>query len=356
MNVTLAGSVSVSELSFKLTVVFDKMSTLPRDAGSFVESERFMTQHGTSLYVRMYIGGNQMVNTDHCSLYLNFTGSVKLSYSMKLVNHIDDKKSINRTDTSYDFKAGGDNGRGWKSVIKSEHLLDSVHGFLVQDAVTIVFQIKIEGNQRINDCRDGIINDVKALLYDESTTDYFITIVRDNNASISSSSTRSNRKRSLETFVIDTSSRITVHKVILQSRSKVFKAMLLSTMVESTSNEIIISDFDQDVVQEFINFLYLDTCDATVLDDHAQSLLAIAHKYEVNRLFRMCESFLINTLDVDNVVDFLKLGDLYGAMKLKGKALKLIKSEFKVLIKSGRFYESLNPDLLQEVICQLGDA
>lgn len=49
MNVTLAGSVSVSELSFVLTVVFDKISTLPTDVGSFVESERFMTQQGVNL-------------------------------------------------------------------------------------------------------------------------------------------------------------------------------------------------------------------------------------------------------------------------------------------------------------------
>jgi hypothetical protein len=271
---------------------------------------------------------------------------------MKLVNHIDDKKSITRTDTSYDFKAGS--GYGW-TFTKTEHLLDPKHGFLVHDAVTIVLQIKIEGKRRIRCYGDCISNDVKALLYDESTTDYFITIVRDNDALISSSSTRSNRKRSLETSMIDTSSRIPVHKVILQSRSKVFKAMLLSTMVESTSNEIIISDFDQDVVQEFINFLYLDTCNAAVLDEHAISLLAMAHKYEVTRLFRMCESFLIDALAVDNVVDFLQLGDLYGAMELKGNALKLIKTELKALMKSGRFYESLSPDLMHEVMCQVAD-
>jgi hypothetical protein len=40
MNVTLAGSVSVSELSFKLKVVFDKKSILPRDVGIFVDGER----------------------------------------------------------------------------------------------------------------------------------------------------------------------------------------------------------------------------------------------------------------------------------------------------------------------------
>ena len=349
----MSSTVSVSESSFVLTVVFDKISTLSRDVGCLVESERFMTQHGTSLYVKMCIGGHTVKEKDYCSLFLNSTDTVKLLYSMKLVNHIDDKKSIYQTVTSHDFKAGS--GIGWKSFTKSENLLNPIHGFLVQDAVTIVLQIKVEGKQRINDCRDCIINDVKALLFDESTTDYFITIVRDNDASISSSSTRSNRKRSLETSMIDTSSRIPVHKVILQSRSKVFKAMLLSTMVESTSNEIVISDFDQDVVQEFINFLYIDTCDATVLDEHAETLLAMAHKYEVTRLFRICERFLIGAFDVGNVVHFLQLGDLYGATELKGKALKFIKTELKALTKSGRFYESLNPDLMHEVMCQVAD-
>jgi hypothetical protein len=62
----------------------------------------------------------------------------------------------------------------------------------VQDVVTIVSQIKIEGNQRINNNRNCITNDVKTLLYDESTTDNFITIVRYNNASISSLSTGDN--------------------------------------------------------------------------------------------------------------------------------------------------------------------
>ena len=73
MTVTVPGSVSVSESFFALTVVFDKISILPKDVGSSVESERFMTQHGTSLYVNMYIGGQKMENKDHCSLYLQYT-------------------------------------------------------------------------------------------------------------------------------------------------------------------------------------------------------------------------------------------------------------------------------------------
>ena len=226
---TEAGSVSISDSSFALTVVFNKISTLPRDVGRFVYSDRVMTQHGTSLFLKMFIGGQSVEAKDHCSLFLFTTDAVKLSYSMKLVNHIDDKKSINRTINSYEFKAGS--GRGSNSFTKTEHLLDPKHDFLVQDAITIFLQLKVEGKQRLYDYRENIMNDMIAL-FDKSTTDYFVTIVRDNDESMSPSSTPSTRKRNLETFMIDASYRIPVHKLILQVRSPVFKAMLSSTMKE----------------------------------------------------------------------------------------------------------------------------
>ena len=102
----MSSTVSVSESSFVLTVVFDKISILPRDVGSSVESERFMTQQGVNLYVKMYIDGHTVEEEDYCSLFLHSTDAVKLSYSMKLVNHIDDKKSINQTIASHDYDAG----------------------------------------------------------------------------------------------------------------------------------------------------------------------------------------------------------------------------------------------------------
>ena len=274
---------------------------------------------------------------------------------MKLVNHIDDKKSIIETIDSHEFEAG--DGYGSNSFTETEHLLDPKHGFLVRDAITIVMQIKVEGKHGMCDYRDCIINDMNTLLFDDSTTDYFVTMFIYKDASMSSSSTRSTRKRKLETPLIRAICRIPVHKFVLQLRSTVFKTMLSSNLKESNTNEIIISDFDYDTVEEFIRFLYLDKCDAFVLDKHAKSLLAIAHKYAVTRLFRICESFLIDSLDIDNVVDILQLGDMYGAMELKREALKLIKKEFKALTKSGgRFYESLSPELMHEVMSQLADA
>jgi hypothetical protein len=65
--------------------------------------------------------------------------------------------------------------------------------------------------------------------------------------------------------------------------------MLSSGMMESSNNQIIISDFNYRVVKKFINFLYLDAYDLDALSKHAKSILAIAHKYDVRGLIQLCE-------------------------------------------------------------------
>ena len=134
---------------------------------------------------------------------------------------------------------------------------------------------------------------MKALLFDKSTADHHIIIghiYNDQSMTSPSATICSSQKRSIEMTMVDSpvdiasysNHRIPVHKLILEQRSPVFKTMLSSTMKESTSNKIIITDFDR----EFIRFLYLYTCDKEVLDQHAKSLLAMAHKYDVKGLLQ----------------------------------------------------------------------
>jgi hypothetical protein len=139
----------------------------------------------------MYIGGYTVEEEDYCSLGLYSMGSVKLSCSiMKLVNHVDDKKSINQTITSHDYDAGKFSGYGWPSFTKSENLLNPIHGFLVQDVITIEVKISIDGLQRVYDYRYSMAHEMKALLFDESTADHHIIVGHtDNDQLITSPST-----------------------------------------------------------------------------------------------------------------------------------------------------------------------
>ena len=195
----------------------------------------------------------------------------------------------------------------------------------------------------MNGTDDSMSNAMQTMLFDNATTDCLI-VLNESTEPI---------KQTIEEIETQKKGGIAVHKFILQSRSTVFKAMLSSAMKESTSNEIIISDFDHNVVKEFIRFLYLDTCDTSALE--AKSLLAMAHKYEVKGLFLACELDLIKMLSVTNVVELLKFADLYETKELKSVALEFIKNNSKALTKTGRFCESLSPELMHEVICQLVD-
>ena len=207
-------------------------------------------------------------------------------------------------------------------IITTSKLVDCSNGFLINDEITIEAHIATTSPQYFNPTY-SIGDNVKVMLFDDKTCDLYIVV-----------NTCSNSFDLEESEIINRP--FPVHKFILQIRSPVFKTMLLSTMKESTSNEIIISDFDHDVVKEFIRFLYLDTCDATVLDKHAKSLLAMAHKYDVKGLVKISVDHLIKRLNLESVVELFKLGDVFDSTGLKAGALKFIKSNTKILVKDGR--------------------
>jgi hypothetical protein len=117
---------------------------------------------------------------------------------------------------------------------------------------------------------------------------------------------------------------IKAHKTILCARSTVFKAMLTSNLSEATSKTIKIEDFEYDVVNAFIRYLYTDKCSESDLKSHGDYLLAISHKYEVLGLFSICEEYLQNHVNITNIVNLLQISELYGAKLLKSKCVQFI--------------------------------
>ncbi len=59
------------------------------------------------------------------------------------------------------------------------------------------------------------------------------------------------------TKLLGTDCLILAHKFILCARFPVFKAMLISGLSESTSNEIVISDFSAEAIRVFVSYLTL---------------------------------------------------------------------------------------------------
>jgi speckle-type POZ protein len=64
------------------------------------------------------------------------------------------------------------------------------------------------------------------------------------------------------------------HKVILMSRSSVFKAMFSHNTLEAAKNRVVIKDFDFQTVQELLRYIYCEKVEN--LEDIALNLIAAA--------------------------------------------------------------------------------
>jgi len=73
---------------------------------------------------------------------------------------------------------------------------------------------------------------------------------------------------------------------------------------------------------EMLRFIY--TGNTSSLESMADSLLAAADKYALDRLKVSCEEALCNGLTVENVSEVLILADLHSADQLKAQAIEFI--------------------------------
>ncbi|XP_044596536.1 BTB/POZ and MATH domain-containing protein 3-like [Cotesia glomerata] len=114
------------------------------------------------------------------------------------------------------------------------------------------------------------------------------------------------------------------HKLVLACHSMVFKKMLDTEMKEKQENCIDLSEFDAKTIKEVIRFLYgreIETNDLDLL----LKLSSFAHMYQINRLKDYCESKLLTSFQVDNIVKILVTIDNYDMDKVKNQAMKFLK-------------------------------
>ena len=86
---------------------------------------------------------------------------------------------------------------------------------------------------------------------------------------------------------------IKCHKLVLSSRSPVFKAMLLHNMEESALQKVEPKNFDFDTMYLVLKFMYKGEIENALLEKHAETIFKAADYYEINDLKRSCEYVLI---------------------------------------------------------------
>ena len=114
------------------------------------------------------------------------------------------------------------------------------------------------------------------------------------------------------------------HKAVLASQSPVLRKMFEVDMKEKHTNVVEISDIDDPAVMSSL-LAYIYTGNASDLSQHVKELLNAANKYELPRLFSMCESELKKKLQVSSVVETLIWADLHNCKELKSACLRFIR-------------------------------
>jgi speckle-type POZ protein len=160
------------------------------------------------------------------------------------------------------------------------------------------------------------------------------------------------------------------HACVLRARSPVFRAQLCNP-ASAMQSTIRIEDVDAHVFEALLHYMYNDrlptsmeeaTQEATKM---ARQLLAVAHRYEVERLKLLCESKLSKALDVSLVGFALDVAEQYHCQQLKDCCLKYMAADRERLqaIIGTQGFQQLNTnhprvvsDILAQVVAQrLGD-
>jgi len=93
-------------------------------------------------------------------------------------------------------------------------------------------------------------------------------------------------------------------------------------MVEAEMNTVEIGDFEEDVVEGMLEYMY--TAQVETLQTKAPELLQIAEKYDLPGLKEESEHVIAENLTVENAAEVLVMAHLYNALLLKPKAIEFI--------------------------------
>ncbi|KAJ3704863.1 hypothetical protein LUZ61_008568 [Rhynchospora tenuis] len=159
------------------------------------------------------------------------------------------------------------------------------------------------------------------------------------------------------TFEVDGET-FTAHKLVLATRSPVFKAELFGGMVESKMKSVQIKDIKPLVFKAMLHFIYTDSMPNMSDKDiqlvaFAQYLLKAADKYALDGLKMICEERLAREVSMDTVISSLALAEEHKCPDLKHACIDFAsKPENLVHLALNAEYVQLvqcNPSLLKEI-------
>ncbi len=225
--------------------------------------------------------------------------------------------------TSLLFSLGDCGERTFSKKIGPSH---KFLGYVKNDTIRIVLQISLSDVSEVSSKPDCIMN-VPQFLGHQATSDVTISVGKH---------------------------KIATHKLILSIHfSPVFRAMFENQMQESATNEIKITDFSKKTVKCMLLCLYDDASIDSQMRKRGAKILEIASKYQIASLVTAAERSIVEALNVENAVEYLKFGDLHNSAAIKETALNVIVQNYAEIFTTPNISEIIGHELCNELLVHM---
>ncbi len=236
------------------------------------------------------------------------------------------------------------NCHGYRKFIRRSLLENQDLGYLMNDTIVIRYKIELVvmsgGAFSRNDQeaalpiveipRPNISEDLASILHSGENSDF--------------------------SFVVEGES-MPAHRLIVASRSPVFKALLDSNMREGIEETVHIHDVRAPAFRLLLHFVYTDCLPPDFSGENlevtmAQHLLAAADRFELPRLRAICEKHLCETVDVENAATTLALAEENHASELKRHCLDFVASNLSQVMSTSGFEYMIQrcPELQRSIL------
>ncbi|XP_040970486.1 BTB/POZ domain-containing protein At3g56230-like isoform X1 [Gossypium hirsutum] len=147
----------------------------------------------------------------------------------------------------------------------------------------------------------------------------------------------------------DGSPSIPAHRVVLATRSEIFKDMLETNCFKNDT--IRVPELNSEEIESLLEFLYNGILPLEKLEKHVHPLFIASKKYEIPYLQEFCQCYMLNSLNASNVLDVLETSQACSNTALKEIALDFIFNNAEAVVLSDK-YEALaakNPQLCMQI-------
>ncbi|KAL6659071.1 hypothetical protein ACP70R_003111 [Stipagrostis hirtigluma subsp. patula] len=282
--------------------------------GKLIRSAKFSIGGHQWMIVFYPDGNSNAVYPDHATVglycYPGFgAANVRASYELSLLNRSTGSPFTLCKGASQVF--GAENGRtGILFKLKRSDLESST--FLQDDRITMEWSITVFKKPRVTETRlfpetDVPPSDIAVhfgkLLETKEGVDVSFSV-------------------GAETFA--------AHKIVLATRSPVFKAQLFGPLREGGTEPITIKDVQPDIFRALLHFIYtdslppLDDLEEDHHDDVIRLLLVAADRYAMERLKLICQSILCKSLNVQTMATTMALADQHNCDMLKDACIEFM--------------------------------